>query len=98
MTDRQCVVRRSVSSAEARSAECSLHDSSCLHQIGYCTVLHEFHVDRHTSRIYTECKCIRTDISSFDNVCRSADIFESAACAARDDSLLYIELTVADLI
>ena len=35
---------------------------------------------------------------SFDNVGRRADIFKSAARASCDDALLYVELSVADLI
>ena len=58
MADRECVVGRCVSCTEAGSAEGGLHNSSCLKQICYRTILHQFHIYRHTCRIYAECKCI----------------------------------------
>ena len=97
MADGERIVRRSVPCAEARSAECGLHNSSCLKEISYRTVFHKFHVNRHTCGVNAECKFICSDISSFDDVRSRADILKSAAGTSRDDALIHIEPAVPDL-
>ena len=98
MTDRECVIRRSISCSEARSTECCLHNSSCFHKICNCTILNKFHINRCTCRVNAECKFICSNVLSFDDICSCTDIFKSTTCTSCDDSLLYIELTVSDLI
>ena len=98
MTDGERIVRRRISRTEARSAERRLHDRPRLHQIRNRAVLHQFHIDRRTRRIHTEGEFIRTDIASAYDICRRADILESAACTSRDDSLLHVQPAVYDLV
>ena len=98
MTDRECVIRRSISCSEARSTECCLHNSSCFHKICNCTILNKFHINRCTCRIYAECKFICSDVLSFDDICSCTDILESTACTAGDDSLLNIKLAINYLV
>ena len=98
MTDRKCIVGRSITCTKARSAERCLNDRSCCHQISNRTILHQLHIDRSTCRIHTECELIMSDISSLDNIRGSTDIFKSTACTSCDDSLFYIKFTIYDLI
>ena len=97
MTDRECIICRSISGTKTWSAECSLYNCSCFHQICDCSIFHKFHINRCTCRIYTECKLIRTDVSSFYNIRCCTDIFKSTTCTSRDDSLINIEFSVHNL-
>ena len=90
VTDGERIIGRCISGTEARSAECCLHDRSRFHKVSNCTVLYKFHVNRCTCRIYAECKFIRTNVMSFDNVCCSTDIFKSTTGTSCDDSLIHI--------
>ena len=96
--DTESIIGRSISRSEAGSAECGLHNSSRLHY-GCCgTVFHQFHVYRHTCRIYAECKLVRSYILTLKYVCGGADVFKSTSGAACYDSLFHIELAVPYLI
>ena len=97
MTDRECVVRRSISRTKAWSAERRLHNRSGFDQISDCSIFHQFHINRCTCRIYAECKFVRADIFALDNVCCRADIFKSTAGTSRNQSLIHIELAVHNL-
>ena len=94
VSDGECIIGRCISCAETWSTECGLHDRSCFHQCRNCSIFHKFHVNWCTCRVNTECKFIRTNIFSFDDICCSADIFKTAARASCNNTLIYIELSV----
>ena len=98
MADRECIICRCISSTEAWSTECSLDDCTRLDQIGKYTILRKLHINRSGCRIYRKCKFVRANVFSTDQVCCLTDILESTTGTACDDSLLYIELSVNNLI
>ena len=92
------MIGRRIPGAKAWSAECRFNNGSCFHQGCNCPVLHQFHIDRGACRIYAECELIRADVTPLDDIRRRTDILKSAARAACDDSLLYIQFAIHDLI
>ena len=98
MADAERIIRGCVPSAEARSAERSLHHRTGLHQRRAAAVFHQLHINRHGSGVYTQSKSIRADIFPLQDIRRRADILKSAARAARDDPLVHHELAVLYLI
>ena len=98
MADTESIIRRSISRAEAGTAESSLHNGSGSHKVSQHAVLRQFHVDRGTCRINAQSKGVRADARPTENIRCRADIFESAAGAARDDSLFHIEFPVNHLV
>ena len=62
VTDTERIVCRSIACAEARSAECCLHDRTALDQFCESAVLSQLHVDRCTCRVNTECELVCTDV------------------------------------
>ena len=97
MTDRECIVCRCISSTEAWSAECSLHDCACCHKVSHRTIFHEFHEYWCTCWIYAECKFIGSNVFATNDVCCRADIFESTTGTTSDDSLIHVKFSIADL-
>ena len=60
VTDRECVVCRSIAGTKARTAERSLHNRSRFHESSPLQpFLIKFHINRHGSRIHAQCKLIR---------------------------------------
>ena len=94
MPDTESIVSRCIPRPEARAAECSLQHGSCLQYRSCTAILYQLHIDRHGGRIDTQCKAVRSDGSTFQDICRRAYIFESAAGTACDNSLIHMELTV----
>ena len=95
MTDTERIICRSIPRAKARSAECCLNNRSCRKEICDSTVFHQFHVNRSTCRIHTECKGIGADVLPADNVRRGTDILKSASGTSCNDSLLHVEFSVS---
>ena len=98
MTDRERIICRCISRSETRTAKCCFYNCSRFHKIGYDTIFHKFHINRRTCRIYAERKCIRSDIMTFDDICCRTDIFKTASRTSCDNSLIYIEFSVSDLV
>ena len=94
MTDREGVVGRCIARAEARSAECGLNDRTGLEQGREHAVLDKFHVNRLGCRIYIQGKPVIADTPAPQYIGRVADVLESAARAAGDDSLIDHQLPV----
>ena len=51
MTDTECIICRSITSAKARSAECSFYNCTCLKKVCQNTVFSQFHINRCACRI-----------------------------------------------
>ena len=88
MTDRERVVGRRISRAEARSAESRLNNCSCLKQIRKYAVFHKFHVNRHGCRINIQGEPVVTDALIAQYVSCITNIFKSAARTSCDDTLV----------
>ena len=63
--DGKCIVGRRIARTEARSAESSLHDGSCLKKRGEDSVFHKLHINRHRSRINVQRETVVSDALSF---------------------------------
>ncbi len=94
MTDGQRIVCRRIARAEARSAECRLDDGTCIHQICKQTLPVKVCVYRKRRRIYGKIELIVAAALSLKSVCCFHYIGIVTACAAGNDPLLYLELTI----
>ena len=94
MANGECIVCRCVARAEARSAECGLDDRSGADQIREHAILRELHINRSAGRVDAHSEIICADEMAAQNIRSIADILKSAACAARDYSLVYQQLSV----
>ena len=98
MTDAERVVGRRIACSETRSAECGLQHSSRFHDLCCSTVFDQFHINRHAGRVNTQGKFAAADIGPVQDIRCCHDIFKAAACTSRDDTLLYIQFPIYDLI
>ena len=64
MTDRERIVCRRIASTEARTAERSLHNSSRFQNRRRTAIFNQFHINRHGSRIHTQCELLISDIAA----------------------------------
>ena len=98
VADAEGIVCRCVSCAEARAAECRLHNCTCLQNRSRTAVSDKLHVNRHGRRVYAQRKTVRADIASLEYVSRRTDILKATARTAGDDSLIYHESAVLYLV
>ncbi len=94
MTDTECIICRSIPCTKARSAKSSLHNSSRFKKSCQNAILSQFHINRSTCRIYTQCEGICTNALAFKDISCCTDIFKSTTCTSCDDSLFYIKFTI----
>ena len=85
---------RRIACTEARSAECSLHNSACLDELAQVSFIRKIRVDRKGGRIYAQSELARTDRFSAKEIGGFDDIRVSTACTAGDDALLDLQLSV----
>jgi len=94
MTDTECIICRSIPCTKARSAKSSLHNSSRFKKSCQNAILSQFHINRSTCRIYTQCEGICTNALAFKDISCCTDIFKSTTCTSCDNSLFYIKFTI----
>ena len=89
MTDTEC---------EARAAERGLDDSARRQQLRKRALLNQIHVNRNRGRVNGQRKFILTQMRIAQNVSGLHNIGIRTACTARNDTLLYLQLAVDNLI
>ena len=85
---------RCIACAEARSAECCLHDSACLDKLAQITFVRQIRVDRKGGRIYAQRELACTDRLSAKEIGGFDDIRVGSACTAGNDALLDLQFSV----
>ena len=85
---------RCIACAEARSAECGLHDSACLNELAQISFVRQIRIDRKGGRIYAQSELSRTDRLSAKEIGGFDDIRVGSARTAGDDALLDLQFSV----
>ena len=92
------IVRGHVPRTETRSAKSRFDDGSVFEQAGNIAVIHKPFVDRLAGRIDVQRKLSVRKRSPVQYFRCGGDVLVHAARASRDDALLYVNLSVFDLI